>query len=76
MKELGNENYVSLTKNTELIDYLNAQIILIGAKEGKHIIKEELKIDIEDYTSNKSQNIFKKLNLIKENIPIKPCTVA
>ncbi|HXT84484.1 MAG TPA: hypothetical protein VN704_09190 [Verrucomicrobiae bacterium] len=72
VKELGNENYVSLTKNTELIDYLNAQIILIGAKEGKHIIKEELKIDIEDYASNKSQNIFKKLNLIKENIPIKP----
>ncbi|HXT85040.1 MAG TPA: hypothetical protein VN704_12055 [Verrucomicrobiae bacterium] len=49
LKELGYENYVSLTKTTELIDYLDAQIILIGVKEGKHIIKEELKIDIEDY---------------------------
>ncbi len=74
MEEFGNNKFVSLTKNTELIDYVNAQIILAGAKEGKHVIKEELKIDIEDHVSNKSQDIFKKLNLIKENIPIKPLT--
>lgn len=74
LEEFGNNKFVSLTKNTELIDYVNAQIILTGSKEGKHVIKEELKIDIEDHVSNKSQDIFKKLNLIKENIPIKPLT--
>jgi hypothetical protein len=38
-----NENFLSMTKNTEYINYLNAQIILIGAREGKDIIKKNLK---------------------------------
>ena len=36
------ENFVSLTnKDTKFIDYQNAQIILIGAREGRDVIKNE-----------------------------------
>jgi hypothetical protein len=31
------ENFVPLTRNTKFIDYLNAQIILIGAREGRDV---------------------------------------
>ena len=34
------ENFVSLSKDTKFIDYQNAQIILIGAREGRDVIKE------------------------------------
>ena len=33
------ENFVSLAKNTKFIDYQNAQIILIGARGGRDVIK-------------------------------------
>jgi hypothetical protein len=33
------ENFVSLAKDTKFIDYQNAQIILIGAREGRDVIK-------------------------------------
>ena len=42
-----NENFISLTKDTKLIDYKNAQIILIGAREGKDVIKNDIGIEIE-----------------------------
>ena len=35
------ENFVPLTRNTKFIDYQNAQIILIGAREGRDVIKRE-----------------------------------
>src|ERR687889_1546827 len=38
----ANENFVSLENDTKLIDYKNAQIILIGAREGKDAINKEL----------------------------------
>ena len=34
-----NENFVSLERDPKFIDYQNAQIILIGAREGKDVIK-------------------------------------
>ena len=69
-----NENFVSLTKDTNFINYLNAQVILIGAREGKDSINKELGIDIEEQGSGKSRDIFKKLNIRKGQIPIKPLT--
>lgn len=69
-----NQNFVSLTKDTRFINYLNAQVILIGAREGKDTINKELGIDIEEERSGKSSDIFKKLNIRKGQIPIKPIT--
>ena len=40
------ENFVSLDKDTKFIGYKNAQIILIGAREGKDVIKNELGVEI------------------------------
>jgi hypothetical protein len=31
-----------------LIDYQNAQVILIGAREGKNVIKNEIGVEIEE----------------------------
>ena len=41
------ENFISITNDTKLIDYKNAQIILIGAREGKDVIKNYIGIEIE-----------------------------
>lgn len=69
------ENFVSLARNPKLIDYPNAQVILIGAKEGKDMIKKEMGIDIEEESEDiQSADIFEKLKLEKEKIPIKPIT--
>jgi hypothetical protein len=69
-----NETFVSLTKNTNYIDYLNAQVILIGAREGKDTINREFGIDIEEFGSEKSRDIFKKLDISKDEIPTRPLT--
>jgi hypothetical protein len=38
LREFGNSDiFVSLSKDTKLIDYQNAQIILIGAREGRDV---------------------------------------
>ncbi len=76
------DNFISLTKDTKLIDYKNAQIILIGAREGKDVIKNEIciEIDVEENAENDSQiqqhqqltDIFNKLKLRKDQIPIRP----
>jgi hypothetical protein len=74
-----NENFISLTKDTKLIDYKNAQIILIGAREGKDVIKNDIGIEIEaeeegDGQTQRQQfsDIFSKLKLRKDQIPIRP----
>jgi len=64
------QNFGSLTRDTRLIDYQNAQMILIGAREGKDVIKRDLGIDIEE--KKEDSNIFDKLKVRKEEIPIKP----
>lgn len=74
LKEFSeNESFVSL-RDTRLIDYQNAQMILIGAREGKDVIKRDLGIQIEE--KKEDSNIFDKLKVRKEEIPIKPLTEA
>src|SRR5215208_7600339 len=59
-----NENFIPLTKNLELINYQNAQIILIGAREGKDVIKKEIGIDmVEELETSRSPDIFSKLKV-------------
>jgi hypothetical protein len=67
-----NENFVSLSKDTKFIDYQNAQIILIGAREGRDVMKSEMSIEIKEEQS--SADIFDKLKLRREQVPIKPLT--
>lgn len=73
------ERFISLSQNLNLINYQNAQVVLIGAREGKDIIKQEIGLDIktEDEGGDKenlssTSDIFTKLKLRKEQIPIKP----
>jgi hypothetical protein len=69
----GIENFVSLAKDTKFIDYQNAQIILIGAREGRDVIKNEIGIEIEE-KSPESADIFDKLKVRKDQVPIRPLT--
>jgi hypothetical protein len=66
------ENFVSLSKDTRFIDFQNAQIILIGAREGRDVIKNEMGIEIKEEQS--SPDIFDKLKLRREQVPIRPLT--
>ena len=77
LKELSNtENFIPLSNDTKLIDYKNAQIILIGAREGPDIIKKEIGVEInydKNYTQQSSSaDIFTKLKVRKEQVPIRP----
>jgi hypothetical protein len=67
-----NENFVSPSKDTKFIDYQNAQIILIGAREGRDVIKSDIGIEIKEEDS--SADIFNKLKLRREQVPIRPLT--
>src|SRR5215212_8115420 len=59
--------FIPLSQNLNLINYQKAQVVLIGAREGKDIIKQEIGVDIEteDEGGNKenisSADIFTKL---------------
>ena len=56
-----------------MIDYQNAQIILIGAREGRDVIKQEIGIEIgEKGQQEESADIFNKLKVRKDQIPIRP----
>jgi hypothetical protein len=67
--------FVPLSRDTKLIDYQNAQILLTGAREGRDVIKRDIGIEIidEDETQQ-SADIFNKLNLRREQVPIRPLT--
>jgi len=67
--------FVPLSRDTRLIDYQNAQILLTGAREGRDVIKRDIGIEIidEDETQQ-SADIFNKLNLLREQVPIRPLT--
>src|SRR5919197_282764 len=74
LREFGNSDiFVSLSKDTKLIDYQNAQIILSGAREGRDVIKSEIGIEIKE-ESSQSADIFNKLKVRKDQIPIRPLT--
>ena len=68
------ENFMSLAKDTKFIDYQNAQIILIGAREGRDVIKREIGIEIAESSQENSADIFNKLKVRKDQVPIKPLT--
>jgi hypothetical protein len=53
-------SFESLAKDTKFMDYQNAQIILVGAREGRDAIKNEIDIEIEE--SSQSADIFNKLS--------------
>ena len=69
------ENFTSLIADTRLIDFPNAQVILIGAREGKDIIKRDLGIDMDnDDKRKKDLDILNKLKSSFKNVPTKPLT--
>src|SRR5690242_4267432 len=75
LKEFNDSDiFVSLARNTKLIDYQNAQIILIGAREGRDVIKSEIGIEIAESSQENSADIFNKLKLRKDQVPIRPLT--
>jgi hypothetical protein len=68
-----NENFVPLSRNIKFIDYQNAQIILVGAREGRDTVKQELGIALENENENEqSADIFTRLRVQKEQVPIRP----
>ena len=72
-QEFKDENFIPLTRNLELINYQNAQIILIGAREGKDTIKQDIGIEIkEEHETSTSAHIFSKLKVRKEQVPVRP----
>ena len=74
LEEFGeNENFVSLARDLRFIDFQNAQMILVGAREGRDVIKKEIGIDIrEEKETVHSADIFSKLKIEKERVPTKP----
>ena len=76
LKEFGdNTTFVTLSKDTRLIDYQNAQILLTAAREGRDVIKRDIGIDIvEEDETQQSADIFNKLKVRREQVPIKPLT--
>ena len=70
-----NEKFTSLLADTQLIDFPNAQVILIGAREGKDIIKNDLGIDIDNNNKRKKDlDILNKLRTSFKEVPTKPLT--
>src|ERR1051326_646400 len=76
LKEFGeNDTFVSLSRDTRFLDYQNAQVILSGSREGKDVIKNDIGIEItEEDETQQSADIFNKLKVRKEKVPIKPLT--
>ena len=69
-----NENFVSLARDLRFIDYQNAQMILVGAREGRDVIQREFGIDIkeEEKETMHSADIFSKLKIERDRVPTKP----
>jgi hypothetical protein len=76
LKEFGdNDVFVPLSNDTRLLDYQNAQILLTAAREGRDIIKKDIGIEIiEEDETLQSADIFNKLKVRKEQVPIRPLT--
>jgi hypothetical protein len=74
LKEFGeNENFISLARDLRFINFQNAQMILVGAREGRDVIQKEFGIDIrEEKETVHSADIFSKLKIEKDNVPTKP----
>lgn len=67
------ENFIPLSKDIRLIDYLNAQVILIGAREGKDVLMKEIGINIkEEEETEQTADIFGKLQIERKRTPVRP----
>jgi hypothetical protein len=74
LKEFGEkENFISLARDLRFINFQNAQMILVGAREGRDVIQKEFGIDIrEEKETVHSADIFSKLKIEKDKVPTKP----
>jgi hypothetical protein len=70
MEKFGNKTWINVD-DPDLLNYENTQLLLIGAR--KKDVEEELGIDIEEKKeTEKSADLFKKLKIRKEQVPITP----
>jgi hypothetical protein len=76
LKEFGdNDTFVSLSRDIRFLDYQNAQVILTGARQGRDVIKKDIGIEIlEEVETQQSADIFNKLRLRMDQVPIRPLT--
>jgi hypothetical protein len=76
LNEFGNnDTFIPLSKDIRFLDYQNAQVILTGAREGRDVIENDLGIEIiEEEESQQSSDIFNKLKVRKDQVPIRPLT--
>ena len=76
LEEFGDDDtFVPLSRDTRFIDYQNAQISLTGAREGRDAIKRDIGIEIvEEDETQQSADIFNKLKVRKDQVPIGPLT--
>jgi hypothetical protein len=75
LNEFGdNDTFIPLSKDIRFLDYQNAQVILTGAREGRNVIKNDLGIEIIEEESEQSSDIFNKLKVRKDQVPIRPLT--
>ena len=69
-EKFGEKRWINVD-DTEILDYENTQLLLIGAR--KRNVKEELGIEIDEEKENKNNaEIFKELKIKKEEIPLQP----
>ena len=69
-EKFGDRRWINVD-NPRLLDYENAQLLLIGAR--KKDVEEELGIDLDDEKeSTSTAELFNDLKLRKEQIPLKP----
>jgi hypothetical protein len=70
MEKFGDRRWISI-EDPDLISYENTQLLLIGAR--KKDVEEELGIDIDEQKeTDKSADMFKELQLRKQEVPLKP----
>jgi hypothetical protein len=76
LKEFSdNDTFVPLSRDTRFLDYRNAQLILTAAREGRDVIKNDRGIEIiEEDETQQSADIFNKLKVRKDQVPIRPLT--
>src|SRR5215211_465171 len=69
-EKFGDRRWINV-EDPGLLNYENTQLLLIGAK--KKDIEEELGVDIdEEKETERSADLFKELELKKEQVPLKP----
>ena len=69
-EKFGEKRWINVDES-EILDYENTQLLLIGAR--KRNVEEELGIKIDEEKENKnSSDMFKELKIKKEEIPLQP----